>query len=94
MKILTRRLAPTGTHAPEGWETAPSKAEFGSRKRAAMSKHTTRTRQIERTRAKTANSVSLEIPGASQRSKHSNRGAKNVTSMNKKVSNWSSRLIL
>jgi len=46
-----------------------------------------------KTNAKTANSVSFVIPGASQRSKHSVRGAKNVTSMNRKVPNWSKRLI-
>src|SRR6266851_335437 len=93
MKILTRSFAPTGSHSSEGCWTTRSKTKSTSNERAEMRTHTTSTRHRAKMNAKTANSVSLEIPGTSQRSKHSVRGARNVTSRNSNVPNWSNRLI-
>jgi len=85
--MLATSCAPMGSRSPEEhWTTRP-KAESPSIERAAMSTHTASTRHKAKTNAKTANSVSLEIPGASQRSKHSARGARNMTGRNSNVPN-------
>jgi hypothetical protein len=82
-----------GNPSSEGCCALRSKTKLWSNERAATSKHTTSTRHRAKTNAKTANSVSLEIPGASQRSKHSARGERNMTSKNNHVPTCSNRLI-
>ena len=66
-------------------------ANLTSIERAAMSMHTRSTRQRAKINVNRPNSVSFERPGASQRSKHSISGARNVTSTNRKVPTWSKR---